>query len=83
MRDVDGRVQKLRVDVSWVHGLLSYLDTTPGNEPIAVSTDGASVDPFSAPPASAAPRSAPPAVRPYSGPPSVVPPASPIPGPVE
>jgi hypothetical protein len=83
MRDVDGRVQKLRVDVSWVHGLLSYLDTTPGSEPIAVSTDGASVDPFSAPPASAAPRSAPPAVRPYSGPPSVVPPASPIPGPVE
>jgi len=30
MRDVDGRVQKLRVDVSYVNGLLDYLDTTPG-----------------------------------------------------
>ncbi len=29
MRDVDGRVQKLRVDVSYVPGLLTYLDTTP------------------------------------------------------
>ncbi|WP_376771195.1 ATP-binding protein [Rhizomonospora bruguierae] len=29
MRDVDGRVQKLRVDVSYVDGLLEYLDTTP------------------------------------------------------
>jgi hypothetical protein len=29
MRDVDGRVQKLRVDVSYVEGLLKYLDTTP------------------------------------------------------
>src|SRR5258706_4054779 len=35
MRDVDGRVQKLRIDVSWVPGLLDYLDTTPagGTEP--------------------------------------------------
>jgi len=32
MRDVDGRVQKLRVDVSWVPSLLSYLDTTPTGE---------------------------------------------------
>lgn len=30
MRDVDGRVQKVRVDVSYVAGLLDYLDTTPG-----------------------------------------------------
>jgi DNA helicase HerA-like ATPase len=29
MRDVDGRVQKIRVDVSWVPNLLDYLDTTP------------------------------------------------------
>jgi len=29
MRDVDGRVQKIRVDVSWVPGLLDHLDTTP------------------------------------------------------
>ncbi|MGN9917962.1 ATP-binding protein [Micromonospora palomenae] len=30
MRDVDGRVQKVRVDVSYVEGLLAHLDTTPG-----------------------------------------------------
>ena len=30
MRDVDGRVQKVRVDVSYVPDLLTYLDTTPG-----------------------------------------------------
>ncbi|GAB3868808.1 hypothetical protein GCM10027610_126840 [Dactylosporangium cerinum] len=30
MRDVDGRVQKVRVDVSYVRDLLRYLDTTPG-----------------------------------------------------
>lgn len=30
MRDVDGRVQKIRVDVSYVNGLLATLDTTPG-----------------------------------------------------
>ncbi|MCZ7434963.1 ATP-binding protein [Micromonospora sp. WMMC241] len=29
MRDVDGRVQKVRVDVSYVDGLLKHLDTTP------------------------------------------------------
>jgi DNA helicase HerA-like ATPase len=29
MRDVDGRVQKIRVDVSYVPDLLAYLDTTP------------------------------------------------------
>lgn len=29
MRDVDGRVQKIRVDLSW-SGLLEHLDTTPG-----------------------------------------------------
>jgi hypothetical protein len=26
---VDGRVQKVRVDVSYVEGLLEHLDTTP------------------------------------------------------
>lgn len=31
MRDVDGRVQKVRVDVSYVPGLLDYLNTTPGS----------------------------------------------------
>jgi hypothetical protein len=37
MRDVDGRVQKLRVDVSYVPDLLTYLDTTPattGSAPV-------------------------------------------------
>ncbi|MBB5871260.1 hypothetical protein F4553_004639 [Allocatelliglobosispora scoriae] len=29
VRDVDGRVQKVRVDVSYVEGLLNVLDTTP------------------------------------------------------
>ncbi|MDI6105008.1 ATP-binding protein [Actinoplanes sp. NEAU-A12] len=33
MRDVDGRVQKVRVDVSYVEGLLEHLDTTPGVAP--------------------------------------------------
>jgi hypothetical protein len=43
IRDVDGRVQKVRVDVSWVPGLLAHLDTTPAgvvepaSEPIAES----------------------------------------------
>jgi hypothetical protein len=37
MRDVDGRVQKVRVDVSYVRDLLRYLDTTPGG----VNVDGA------------------------------------------
>ncbi len=32
MRDVDGRVQKIRVDVSWVPGLLDHLDTTPSQD---------------------------------------------------
>ena len=42
MRDVDGRVQKIRVDVSWVPGLLDYLDTTPTGDPSAApaSADG-------------------------------------------
>jgi hypothetical protein len=31
MRDVDGRVQKVRVDVSYVDGLLQHLDTTPAS----------------------------------------------------
>src|SRR5262249_47301763 len=35
MRDVDGRVQKVRVDVSYVPELLTYLDTTP----VSASTD--------------------------------------------
>lgn len=40
MRDVDGRVQKLRIDVSWVPGLLAHLDTTPAgdNSPAAATT---------------------------------------------
>jgi hypothetical protein len=33
MRDVDGRVQKVRVDVSYVPDLLTYLDTTPAAAP--------------------------------------------------
>lgn len=36
MRDVDGRVQKVRVDVSYVEGLLEHLDTTP----VGTSTAG-------------------------------------------
>ncbi|MFB9333132.1 ATP-binding protein [Actinoplanes octamycinicus] len=36
MRDVDGRVQKVRVDVSYVEGLLEHLDTTPGTAQPAV-----------------------------------------------
>lgn len=32
MRDVDGRVQRIRADFSWVRGLLEYLNTTPGEE---------------------------------------------------
>jgi hypothetical protein len=32
MRDVDGRVQKVRIDVSWVPGLLDALDTTPASQ---------------------------------------------------
>lgn len=30
MRDVDGRTQKIRVDVSYIDGLLDVLNTTPG-----------------------------------------------------
>ncbi|GAA2644295.1 ATP-binding protein [Dactylosporangium fulvum] len=30
MRDVDGRVQKIRIDVGYAAGLLEHLDTTPG-----------------------------------------------------
>lgn len=33
MRDVDGRVQKVRIDVSYVPELLTYLDTTPAATP--------------------------------------------------
>ncbi|XTZ13805.1 ATP-binding protein [Micromonospora echinospora] len=39
MRDVDGRVQKVRVDVSYVDGLLEHLDTTPA----AVATNAANL----------------------------------------
>jgi hypothetical protein len=38
MRDVDGRVQKLRVDVSYVPDLLTYLDTTPATTGSAPAT---------------------------------------------
>ena len=45
MRDVDGRVQKVRVDVSYVPHLLTYLDTTPAAlEPAPVSTSRAIPD---------------------------------------
>jgi hypothetical protein len=74
MRDVDGRVQKLRVDVSWVPNLLSYLDTTPTGDAGVAFDD--SVAPVSSP------VSGTPASRPYSAPPSSTPPAAP-PGPVE
>ncbi|MDG4791315.1 ATP-binding protein [Micromonospora sp. WMMD1102] len=37
MRDVDGRVQKVRVDVSYVPGLLDHLDTTPVTAKAAVT----------------------------------------------
>jgi hypothetical protein len=37
MRDVDGRVQKVRVDVSYVEGLLEHLDTTPATVQAAAS----------------------------------------------
>ena len=42
MRDVDGRVQKIRVDVSYVPELLAYLNTTPaaaGPAPVVVADD--------------------------------------------
>ncbi|WP_285686037.1 ATP-binding protein [Actinoplanes sp. NBRC 103695] len=38
MRDVDGRVQKVRVDVSYVDGLLEHLDTTPAAQAAPVTT---------------------------------------------
>jgi hypothetical protein len=39
MRDVDARVQKIRVDVSYVPDLLNYLDTTPSStvDPVLVT----------------------------------------------
>jgi hypothetical protein len=52
MRDVDGRVQKVRVDVSYVPELLTYLDTTPGGVPAAarpLSGDPTRVGPGPAP----------------------------------
>ena len=45
MRDVDGRVQKVRVDVSYVPDLLTYLDTTPAAAtPSAAASDLPSPD---------------------------------------
>ncbi len=48
MRDVDGRVQKIRVDVSYVPQLLTYLDTTPTGtapeDPAAQPRDGLDPD---------------------------------------
>ena len=35
MRDVDGRVQRVRADISYVPGLLEHLDTTPGGREAA------------------------------------------------
>jgi len=40
VRDVDGRVQKIRVDVSYVEGLLDVLDTTPLGDPTAPAKVG-------------------------------------------
>jgi AAA-like domain len=45
MRDVDGRVQKVRVDVSYVPDLLTYLDTTPGQPASAEPTTTLEPDP--------------------------------------
>jgi hypothetical protein len=53
MRDVDGRIQKLRVDVSWVRGLLDYLDTTPGSSALSSSAGGGT--PFGRPPVHGSP----------------------------
>ncbi|WP_433612996.1 ATP-binding protein [Dactylosporangium sp. CA-139114] len=44
MRDVDGRVQKVRVDVSYVADLLRYLDTTPGGVAPGAALGGEVVD---------------------------------------
>ncbi|MFC4997266.1 ATP-binding protein [Dactylosporangium cerinum] len=44
MRDVDGRVQKVRVDVSYVRDLLRYLDTTPGGVHVDGTVGGEVVD---------------------------------------
>ncbi|HWB35415.1 MAG TPA: ATP-binding protein, partial [Rugosimonospora sp.] len=48
MRDVDGRVQKVRVDVSYVPDLLTYLDTTPAGttaeDPVPPPRDGLDPD---------------------------------------
>jgi hypothetical protein len=47
MRDVDGRVQKVRVDVSYVAGLLDHLDTTPAAaEAPSLPAAGATPDPL-------------------------------------
>jgi hypothetical protein len=40
LRDVDSRVQRIRVDVSYVPGLLETLDTTPTGQKSASSTQG-------------------------------------------
>jgi hypothetical protein len=46
MRDVDGRVQKVRVDVSYVPQLLTYLDTTPAamEPPVASRAASRAID---------------------------------------
>ena len=42
MRDVDGRVQKFRADLSYVPGLLDHLDTTANPLAIGKTSEGAS-----------------------------------------
>ncbi|WP_425304428.1 ATP-binding protein [Stackebrandtia albiflava] len=42
MRDVDGRVQRVRADISYVPGLLDHLDTTPGGRQAAARPTDAS-----------------------------------------
>lgn len=80
MRDVDARVQRMRVDISYVPALLDYLDTTPGGAQAGTAAQ------TSAPPTSARPapepdtspqnprwrRVAPGSAQPASGPPASV-----------
>ncbi|MGH3715009.1 MAG: ATP-binding protein [Micromonosporaceae bacterium] len=78
MRDVDGRVQRMRVDISYVPGLLDYLDTTPGGS--AAGSAPVSSVPVSATPVSATPVSGGPAIAtPVSGGAAVAAPVSGVP----
>ncbi|CAM3577451.1 ATP-binding protein [Stackebrandtia soli] len=52
MRDVDGRVQRMRADVSYVPGLLEHLDTTPGGREAASRPANLPTNPMHAQPES-------------------------------